>query len=179
MAKPTNENIENDGASMDDQTSTAPAGKILTKSNKTGRSILVDEPEILRAGSISEIVDCLVRNGKDMDTAKAEALVFKKVKDQLIVDLRSNVRNMLESKTKEEGSEEEVLRYTDEAILANDWPKWTPAIRQTQDDATKLAKFLGPDADLTKLAQAISQQKGIPFEDALSQLKTLQGLVNG
>lgn len=116
---------------------------ILTKSNKTGRQVETNCPDILEASSLQEIVNIM-----------GEEQVLSKVKAQLTVDFRAKVRGLLESQTDDEPT------YDVAAIQEMDFSDWSPEARQRKSAEEKAAEILGKlTPDQIKAALAMAEDK--------------------
>ena len=115
--------------------------QIVTKSNKAGREVTTNAPEVLKTDALSELVNAL-----------GEELVIQKLKAQLMVDFRSMVRGKLESYD-DNGDP----RYSDEDVAQADYSDWKPETRSrksAEEKAAELLSKLSPDQIKAALAMA-------------------------
>lgn len=99
---------------------------ILTKSNKVGREVEVETPEILGMTDIGALVE-----------AMGEEAVVKSIQAQLTVSFRSHIRTKLESQTDGE------FNNSDEDIIAMDFSDWKPEARTRKTAEEKAADLMG------------------------------------
>ena len=113
---------------------------IETNSNKAGRKITLNAPEVLDVDNVSTLIQVL-----------GEDLVLAKVKAQLTIDFRSMVRGLLESGNIEEGE----FTHSDDAIIAMDFTDWKPELRvrkSKEERAAEAMKGMTPDQIKAALA---------------------------
>lgn len=115
--------------------------QIVTKSNKAGREVSTNAPDVLKTDQLTDLVNAL-----------GEELVVAKLKAQLMVDFRSMVRGKLES-FDDNGDP----RYSDEEVSQADYTDWKPETRNrksAEEKAAELLSKLSPDQIKAALAMA-------------------------
>lgn len=115
---------------------------IETKSNKTGRTVETQIPDVLKTDKLSALVEAL-----------GEEMCVNKIQAQLKVDFRSKVRSMLEAGD----LENEDYTYAEADIAGMDFSDWKPETRvrkSAEEKAAELLSKLSPDQIKAALAKA-------------------------
>ena len=96
-------------------------------SNAAGRSISVEDPDVLNLITLTDLAEAL-----------GEDLVVNMVKNQLKVSFRAVVRRKLEEK-----DDNEDFINSDEVLAAEDFSDWKPTLRITKTPEEKAVEALG------------------------------------
>ncbi len=102
---------------------------IITKDNKSGRTIETEIPNCLKVKSLKELQGFI-----------SDEIILKLALDQAVIKFRAYVRNKLSAKLSvKKPYEKGNFKYLQDDILAEDFTSWIPTVkrRQTKEEKAK------------------------------------------